>query len=293
MISDLPPQAAARKRVMQVVCCACDGQFTVLRNTALRALRRGNGKYTCHACLMLASRWDATPPPARPCTWCQKPLVRNGLYEAMPAFLRRRYCNDACCRAYNSAHALPDAAVKAGNNVRESHRRICLKMLVLAHYGGCAVCNEQEPELLAVDHTNNDGAEWRRIHGTGSSATYKHIIEADFPDTFQILCHNHNQQKELRRRPAAKTRGAIRFKRLRITAIQHYGGTCTCCGENNYQTLQLDHRDGGGVQHRRQARFGQLAVWLYQHKWPDGYQVLCANCNMSKSIGGVCIHQRK
>jgi hypothetical protein len=42
-------------------------------------------------------------------------------------------------------------------------------------------------------------------------------------------------------------------------------------------------RRGGSSVHYRDAR---------NRDFPPEYQVLCANCNHSKHLGGVCLHQR-
>jgi hypothetical protein len=31
--------------------------------------------------------------------------------------------------------------------------------------------------------------------------------------------------------------------------------------------------------------------WLAKKNFPEGFQVLCANCNVAKSQNGVCPHQ--
>ena len=71
-------------------------------------------------------------------------------------------------------------------------------------------------------------------------------------------------------------------------ALSHYGGSppeCAHCGEDNYYFLTLDHISGRGAEHRR-AIFGdvpgKLAHWLEKNHYPDGFQVLCWNCNWNK-----------
>lgn len=82
------------------------------------------------------------------------------------------------------------------HNEYNRNRMRKLKSEVLAHYGNrCACCGETEPIFLTIDHVNNDGAAHRKqIHG---DKIYPHIIKANFPDTFQILCWNCNLGKQL------------------------------------------------------------------------------------------------
>lgn len=79
----------------------------------------------------------------------------------------------------------------------------------------------------------------------------------------------------------------------KVDAINHYGGKCACCGEHRVDFLAIDHIDGGGNQHRKETGNGtRFACWLKREGYPEGFQVLCHNCNMSKHFnGGKCIHQ--
>jgi hypothetical protein len=82
----------------------------------------------------------------------------------------------------------------------------------------------------------------------------------------------------------------FREKRRRQT-IEHYGGCCACCGETELVFLTMDHIDGGGTQHNKEINGAHLAQWLFKMGFPEGFQVLCFNCNWAKSHGG-CPHQR-
>ena len=77
--------------------------------------------------------------------------------------------------------------------------------------------------------------------------------------------------------------------------LDQYGYICTCCGENNPLMLTIDHTEGGGNIHRREER-KTSNEWLkavIQEGFPDTYQVLCYNCNMSKNRtkDGRCAHE--
>lgn len=81
----------------------------------------------------------------------------------------------------------------------------------------------------------------------------------------------------------------VRHAALRIEALTRYGGVCVCCGESEQIFLCIDHVDGGGNAHRREIGQGSLYYWLRRNDWPEGYQVLCHNCNYATSHGG-CPH---
>ena len=60
---------------------------------------------------------------------------------------------------------------------------------------------------------------------------------------------------------------------------------CNNCGEMDTDVLCIDHINGGGNNHFRELRdLGiQFHPWLIKNNYPDGFQVLCANCNMRKA----------
>ena len=84
-------------------------------------------------------------------------------------------------------------------------------------------------------------------------------------------------------------------RRLRIEAIEAYGGRCRCCGESQPAFLTIDHINGGGRKH--QLSLGGPSMMLRQLRregWPtDLYQLLCMNCNMAKWTEGECPHTSK
>ena len=83
-----------------------------------------------------------------------------------------------------------------------------------------------------------------------------------------------------------------RMKR-RLEALSHYSNgkmVCLCCGESNVEFLALDHIDGGGVRHKRENKIGSIYPWLRKRGYPEGYRVLCHNCNMSLGFYGYCPH---
>lgn len=68
------------------------------------------------------------------------------------------------------------------------------KLEAIAHYGGrCECCGEAEPKFLALDHKDNDGNKHRKL--IGNVKIYTWLKKNDWPDNFQILCHNCNMAK--------------------------------------------------------------------------------------------------
>lgn len=77
--------------------------------------------------------------------------------------------------------------------------------------------------------------------------------------------------------------------KARADLLNHYGAKCACCGEDEPKFLGIDHIDGykkgtgprGG---------GPLYSWLRMKGYPDGFQILCHNCNLAKGFYGRCPH---
>lgn len=112
---------------------------------------------------------------------------------------------------------------------------------------------------------------------------------------------NKAMQKEIQHRSYIKHREEIRGRQKILNmkrkekVASAYGGKCACCGEDRIEFLAIDHIEGGGNLHRREANLQpgtQFYCWLIREGFPDGFQVLCYNCNNAKAIYGVCPHQR-
>lgn len=80
--------------------------------------------------------------------------------------------------------------------------------------------------------------------------------------------------------------------------INHYSkGTnrCMCCHETIFEFLTLDHILGGGNSHRKSMKNTSstcLYHWLIKNNYPEGFQILCFNCNHAKHIYGICPHNK-
>ncbi len=57
--------------------------------------------------------------------------------------------------------------------------------------------------------------------------------------------------------------------------------------------LCVDHVNNDGAEHRKKtgSSGSQICVWLVNEGFPDGFQILCYNCNFAKHLnGGTCPH---
>ena len=89
-----------------------------------------------------------------------------------------------------------------------------------------------------------------------------------------------------------RLRGRLKNQRYKISALEHYGKKCACCGESEEAFLSIDHINNDGARHRKKKEFGGgFYVWLKKNDYPVGFQTLCYNCNWAKSRAGGCPHR--
>jgi len=172
--------------------------------------------------------------------------------------------------------------------------RVRIKLAVLSHYGGgCAVCGIDDHNLLTIDHIGGSGNEHRKVTGVGVNF-YNWLIQNDFPGGFQVLCWNHNRLKYVNERSFSLIGGKAEVSRLcnarvKRLVINQYGGQCQFCGETNIDVLTIDHVNGGGRRHLRsigRKAGSSFYRWLRDNGFPNGFRVLCFNCNCGEMVGG-------
>ena len=101
----------------------------------------------------------------------------------------------------------------------------------------------------------------------------------------------HAQSPEQKSEKVIKNRGYRR--QVRLDAIDRYGGKCACCDESNMEFLCFDHINNDGATHRKQMADRSIAPWLRRNNYPNGFRVLCHNCNMARGIYGYCPHNNE
>lgn len=78
--------------------------------------------------------------------------------------------------------------------------------------------------------------------------------------------------------------------------MSHYSfgkNACACCGITGLVFLTIDHIKGDGAKHRREETHKggiMFYIWLRKNKYPEGFQVLCHNCNQAKRQLPRCPH---
>jgi hypothetical protein len=83
------------------------------------------------------------------------------------------------------------------------------------------------------------------------------------------------------------------YQRYRQMVFDHYGHECVCCGERRAAFLAIDHIDGSSGQRIKEPGQRNLTHWLIKNDFPEGFRVLCHNCNMAVRWGKVCPHEEE
>lgn len=109
-------------------------------------------------------------------------------------------------------------------------------------------------------------------------------------------CHTEYCRSYRANNPEKEAVRARRSKEQRDNAkeqvFSYYVSVCNCCGESEKKFLSVDHTEGKGRQHRATMGTQTINVWLVNNEFPEGFQVLCYNCNCGKRVNnGVCPHQ--
>lgn len=114
---------------------------------------------------------------------------------------------------------------------------------------------------------------------------------------YKEICRDCNARQLTREAPsrrASQLREKQKNDSRRAKALAYYGGKCACCGEDTTVFLAIDHLSNNGNKHRYEAgrrRIGRIGGWLETNGYPDGFQVLCNNCNWAKHANELCPHQ--
>jgi hypothetical protein len=88
-----------------------------------------------------------------------------------------------------------------------------------------------------------------------------------------------------------------KFNRVaRFEVLTYYAkGTpkCSCCEEARIEFLTIDHIKGGGTKERKSFKSARNTYyWLKKQGLPEGFRVLCMNCNFSLGKYGYCPHSK-
>jgi len=178
-----------------------------------------------------------------------------------------------------------------------------VKIEVFNHYSGgkieCDSCGEEGFEFLELNHL----VDHRNFRYRGGHHLWSELIAKEFPKGFNILCSNCNWIDNLEKRKNIHSVkiSSIKYReyvlRKKIEVFTHYSNgklKCACCGIDNIDILSIDHIISQSYFKGEKKYTGEkLYRYLIKNSFPRGYQILCRNCNSSKSDKSLCYHQSK
>jgi hypothetical protein len=156
----------------------------------------------------------------------------------------------------------------------------------------CCMCHIEKPIDAFYSHKGHRdgiGSRCKECSKKDNNQRYRDILrhdpiyvkkQADYARSW------HNRNKERNNVRVSKNR-----KDNRMRCIDHYGGQCACCGESKYEFMAIDHVNGGGSKHRKTIATNSFHRWLIKNNFPEGYRILCHNCNQALGHYGYCPHQ--
>lgn len=160
----------------------------------------------------------------------------------------------------------------------------------VAHCKECAAIERKRWKDANKERSKKSNREWQIANPDRTKAAHQRWLERN-PGIAQERSRIWREANLDRAR--AKQREISRI--LKDSAYAAYGGyVCSCCGETEEAFLSIDHVNNDGAEHRRDVNRRKIYKWLRDNGYPDGYQILCMNCNFGKARnGGVCPHKSK
>ena len=177
----------------------------------------------------------------------------------------------------------------------------------------CRVCGEVKPiSVFGLSVSAGNGKKYRRHECR--ACTYKRqagwreknrsrIRKQSAVNTRRWRARLQENGKLSAYKEAARESAKQRRLQMRNEIYAAYGGfVCSCCGESQPEFLSIDHVNNDGYMMRKAGAHGSGALiyeWIKREhrrtgKWPDGFQILCMNCQHGKARnGGVCPHKCK
>ena len=121
------------------------------------------------------------------------------------------------------------------------------------------------------------------------------------------------REMEIRNRPENLANAKNERDTNRLKVLQHYSKRlsnsnipcCNCCGENSHvDFLAIDHIAGKRqmdlepelkkLKYSSKLRNQNLHRWIIKNNFPEGFQILCTNCNFAKGMtknNNICPHE--
>ena len=137
------------------------------------------------------------------------------------------------------------------------------------------------------------------VYSTNSEAIKRRIRYSDDPEFRKTIKERNSKWARLNR--VRETSWAILHPKefaiiqkksqwkIRLEVLIHYSNgvlKCKHCETEDVRVLTIDHINNNGAEHRKELGSSgtQFYSWLRKNGYPEGYQVLCFNCNWIKRL---------
>lgn len=239
------------------------------------------------------------------CGKCQITLISGENWSLSSQKRKKTICSQ-CLRDYaNNKYEENKLKISDNNAIKRSK----IRLSVIEYYGGkCELCNETNPNVLSLDHIDGHGRKHRKevLGGNDSGTAFFKWVLKHKPTNIRLLCYNCNCQHSMtkteiteqydegckycggerirHRHICSLCKTSIKRNRyidLKLLVFKHYGCKCKDCGVEALEFLTIDHINDDGAEHR--VEIGpHIFPWLKKNDYPEGFQILCYNCNYLK-----------
>ena len=127
------------------------------------------------------------------------------------------------------------------------------------------------------------------LDDTNWSPSYKHPVSFRRSYAPNRLCKSCQKEVGVKWRRENRSRYNAYFRvydqKIKLETVSHYSPTVSCvsCGETDMRVLTIDHIHNDGAKDRVIRGLGiSFYASLKKDSYPEGYQVLCMNCNWLK-----------
>ena len=213
------------------------------------------------------------------CIICKKEFNKESFGKPLQSLGNIKTCSKECSEKQKFY-------IRSRGRKRRKNRD---KTFILQHYSGenpkCVCCGKSDFDFLTIDEINGIKHRHRRF--------YKWIIKHNYPENFQVLClacnwlkGNNDKPYCLAHHPELYSEIDLPYQKEKDIVLEHYSTPivrCVCCGETNKRILTIDHIHGDGKRHLKEIKSQTIYHWLIKNNFPQGFQVLCMNCNFLKS----------
>jgi DNA-directed RNA polymerase subunit RPC12/RpoP len=131
----------------------------------------------------------------------------------------------------------------------------------------CKYCGREFSKNYNINHKDRIEVYRKKNHDKILNAHRKYNLE------------NAEKFKEYRRKKTIEKK---------VNVLSHYSNNdmkCKYCGFTDLRALSLDHINGGGNKHRKEIG-ENIYRWIIKNNYPEGFQVLCMNCQFIKRLSG-------